>query len=940
MANSNDRTHALGNADESTILPQTARAEVGSAGSNAAPDELQRGATVGRYVVLQRVGQGAMGAVYAGYDPELDRKVALKVLRPDRDHHDLTHLHERLRQEARSLGKLAHPNVVAVHDTGEFAGRLFLAMEFVNAPTLREWLNTAPRTPQAILDVFVQAGRGLAAAHAAGVVHRDFKPDNVMVGQDGRVRVVDFGLAGTSDAPEADAAPRTNAAAQPLDPSLTQRGALLGTPRYMAPEQRQGERATPRSDQYSFCLALQEAMGQALPRSLQPILTRGLNDDASQRFAGMEALLKALTAEHTTRHRRRRVTAIVGLLLVVGTVILSQGLRESPCSGAERHLAGIWDKDLRERLRAAFAATQLPFADAAFAETTRVLDTYASRWVTAHGRVCAATSIHHEQSADMMDLKMQCLERRRNDLKALMDMLVGANAALVERAPSAVVNLAAVEDCERAEMLAAVTPRPTEPAQRAALDRFETQLQQVRAYELAGDSATGLRLAVEVDTASRDLDYAPLRAETLFRAGRASMGVHDFEAAQRYLEAAYAQADAGRVDDVRATVATDLIRLLGVLQQHHDVAQAWASRARAVLQRISASDELKVDLLAYEGDLAESMGNYQTAAAILAEVLKLRERLFGPRDRRVAAAHHNLANALNSLGKNEEAMTHHREAIAILTERVGSEHPDVATTLYGAANVLMEMRVKDEPLKLLEQALRIRARALGANHGLVADCKNSIGAYLDSVGQPTQALTYYHDALRIREAETPRNPDRIAMVLNNIGASYEALGDFAAAARSFEQALALRISVLGPNHPDVALIHFNLGSELAKLHRYREALAAHERALNIYQVALPAEHPYLAESRVAIGDILVELGRYREALARLEPARPYLDPNAAGPRATGDFAMARALWMTGGDRKHALALARAALDGFHADPAAKEQQAAIQAWLAARERTP
>ncbi len=218
-------------------------------------EALERGAAVGRYVILDRIGAGGMGVVYAAYDPELDRRVALKLLRTDRF---AAPGHLRLLREAKALARLTHPNVVAVHDAGTFGDQVFVAMELVEGETLRQWLEAGARSWREVLDRLLAAGRGLAAAHAAGLVHRDFKPENVLLGRDGRVRVVDFGLAkALADAAEEPAAPDSGGE---LASPLTEWGAVLGTPAYMAPEQIRGIAADARSDQFSFCVALYEAL--------------------------------------------------------------------------------------------------------------------------------------------------------------------------------------------------------------------------------------------------------------------------------------------------------------------------------------------------------------------------------------------------------------------------------------------------------------------------------------------------------------------------------------------------------------------------------------------------------------------------------------------------------------------------------------------------------
>ena len=204
---------------------------------------------IGRYLVERPIGAGAMGLVFRARDAELDRAVALKLLRRSLDSDDDERLEQRLLGEARALAKLAHPNVVAVFEVARHDGELYLVMELIEGPTLSAWLLAAARTTDEVLAMFAQAGRGLAAAHAAGIVHRDVKLDNVLVGADGRARITDFGLA-------------TGALAGPLpevhgdDIALTMTGALAGTPAYMAPEVLRGGDATPQSDQFGFAVAL------------------------------------------------------------------------------------------------------------------------------------------------------------------------------------------------------------------------------------------------------------------------------------------------------------------------------------------------------------------------------------------------------------------------------------------------------------------------------------------------------------------------------------------------------------------------------------------------------------------------------------------------------------------------------------------------------------
>jgi len=304
---------------------------------------LSIGDRVGRYLVLSAIGAGGMGVVFAAYDPQLDRKIALKLLRSglavsSKD------ARTRLRREAQAIAQLSHPNVVSVYDVGTTDdGDLYIAMEFVEGDTLTTWLRKYPRTWREIIDVFLQAARGLWSAHGVGLLHRDFKPDNVLVGGDGRVRVTDFGLARSVLAPDevAQAKPEMTA----LNIALTATGTVLGTPRYMPPEQMTGPDLDARSDQFSFCVALYEALygmhplrdgtsvsmlehgdkarpppeGLRIPAAIGRAVLRGLEGDRAKRFASMGALIDQLVPPPRRAPVRYAGFAIAAVVLVGGT---------------------------------------------------------------------------------------------------------------------------------------------------------------------------------------------------------------------------------------------------------------------------------------------------------------------------------------------------------------------------------------------------------------------------------------------------------------------------------------------------------------------------------------------------------------------------------------------------------------------------------------------
>jgi tRNA A-37 threonylcarbamoyl transferase component Bud32 len=392
-----------------TMRSHAETSAVSSADEDDAKD-LPSGTHVGRYVVEALIGRGAMGSVYAARDPDLDRKVAVKRLRADALSEAARHqMRARLLREAQAMARLSHPEVITVYDVGAFGDQLFVAMEFVEGETLRQWRAAQHRGYAEILGVYERAGSGLAAAHEAGLVHRDFKPDNVLVGRDGRVRVTDFGLARSVSHVDGTATPRPGGAESPeeggLTMTLTRTGTLLGTPAYMAPEQLRGGVADARSDVFSFCVALYEALygerpfaGSTVPAVrasiedgavrapplmtrvpawLRAVLLRGLRSAPEQRFASMRALLDGLRAAHAaSRWRMRLAIALAAGLLgtVAGVTVYARGAPD-----VARHEASTTRSSLAANAMAAGAPSHP--GDETIVEAIPALETSASIFV-------------------------------------------------------------------------------------------------------------------------------------------------------------------------------------------------------------------------------------------------------------------------------------------------------------------------------------------------------------------------------------------------------------------------------------------------------------------------------------------------------------------------------------------------------------------------------
>ncbi len=389
-----------------------------TASPNVPPTSEVIGTTLGRYRIEREIGAGGMGVVHAAFDPDLERRVALKVLRGSGS----DDLRQRLLREARAMARLAHPNVVVVHEVGSANGRDFVAMELIDGETLADWVRDRPRTIGEIMAAFIAAGRGLAAAHRAELVHRDFKPHNVLRSRDGRILVTDFGLARSTESAALATTVPLHARIESNAPSalsgLTQTGSLLGTPAYMAPEQWSGGKIGPATDQFAFCVALWEALAgkrpfsgltvdelraeiergpeqldvSKLPRRLRKILRRGLSRDPEARWPSMDALLAALV-----RSERRPYVALAiaggAMVAAIGIAAVAlHGDRAETCDLALRDPDIVWSKESRAS-----------FVTASSERTAKLFDADVAAWKQARVEACTAP-------ATVRHARLHCLD--------------------------------------------------------------------------------------------------------------------------------------------------------------------------------------------------------------------------------------------------------------------------------------------------------------------------------------------------------------------------------------------------------------------------------------------------------------------------------------------------------------------------------------------------
>jgi len=747
--------------------------------------ELARGARIGRYVVLERLGAGGMGVVYSAHDSELDRHVALKLLRGDAFSPALKEpLRERLRQEAQSMARLAHPHVVTVYDVGSFGEQIFISMELIDGVTLAQWLTAAPRRWPAIVAMLVQAGRGLAAAHAAGLVHRDFKPENVLIGADGRVRVSDFGLARASAG--SDEAVASTAAPESVQRTLT--GSLVGTPFYMAPEQYAGLTIDHRTDQFSFCVALSAAITGAhpfdgegleglaeavrhgrlraaprpdpMPGWVRRVLERGLAVDPQRRYPSMDALLAALA-----RNPRRRLALLAGasavlLALGLGGVLAYRQGTTAPallCKGAERKWEGVWDDARRRDIERVFAATGKAGAADSFARVRDRLDAYAHDWSRMHTEACEATRVRGDQPEELLQKRMVCLDARLRDVRALVGRFAAADGALVEKAPRTLAMLGDLDSCEDVQALASQVPLPARAEQRARVLEVRGQLSEVKATRVAVGAGKGRDEARVVVEAARAVGYRPLEAEALLELELSESERANFKAASEFLEQAIWAAEAGRADELQARALIRLMVVKRLAGASADVALAIAPRVTALLERMGGNEKIEGILHVVVAQLLLATDKYPEAKVEAEAGLRLVEKHHGAYDPVLAEACDALGAIAVDEGHLEQALAYFERSLTLRMKEYGPQHPQVVTSMRHLGNVLIKAGRPLEAIAMLAQTLVLLERTVDAKHPDIPDTMFHLGlAYLNTgeVEKGTEMFRRAVAAVDVAGAET------------------------------------------------------------------------------------------------------------------------------------------------------------------------------------------
>ena len=800
--------------------------------------DLQPGAILGRYVVVEKVGAGTGGTVYAAFDSHLGRKVALKVLRTTAEE-----LSGPLLREAQLIAALDHPNIVTVHDIGHSGGHTFIAMELVAGQDLAHFLRKHPpegsRWRQR-LKPWLLAGRGLAAAHRAGVIHGDFKPANVLLGEDGRVRVTDFGVGRLA---EGD---------QPSEDERNERpDSLWGTPLYMAPELFDGRPPDAKSDLYAYCASVYETLfgappaagddvdalvqakqtpptpqdDRGVPSRVLAVLQAGLAATPEQR-GDVAAVVTAL--ERAVRARRGRLVAGAAIVALVGVTwaAFALGGADERCTGAGERLAGVWDPSRRADAQAAFDASELAYAETAWRRFSTSVDQYAASWTAAFTEICeSAVSGEHEDT--LLDAKMSCMARRRAGLLALVNGVAGGDPGHVVKAGDAADRLEPVRGCVELEQEADDLRPPAALSEEVA--RIDELLVAVQTGLDLGDAEEAAEIAAEALTRAEAAGFRPLVARAQFGLGRARSSIGDYAEAAKFLEQSALGAEEVGDDETAGRAGLALMYVFTAGLDDAKAALAWAPHTEVALKRSRADPRMWAKFHDYRVFALRDQGRDKEAETALA--LSIEEWREVEADYAASYVTRREAQMAALRGDLEGAIDKQRVAVEQVDAVSGWPHPDAVGAASSLASYLDDAGQFDEALRWYERAVEGSRRALGPTHPTTGSLEANTATVLSNQGRHEEALDFYTRARETFAKSLGEDHPRYAGLLVNISATMGHLGRDADAAQWAEKALPTIIAHFGDDHRITAHLYQNLGSARLRSGDPRGAVSPLEKAL-------------------------------------------------------------------------------------------------------------
>lgn len=914
---------------------------VRSEGGKFDAETLSAGAAIGRYVVLERLGQGGMGVVYTAHDPQLQRVVAIKVLRASvASGKASTSSQARLLREAQAMAQVAHPNVVPVYDSGAFGSGIFIAMELVKGGTLDLWLKLKPRPWPEVLRVFIDAGRGLEAAHRKGLIHRDFKPANVLLGDDLRPRVTDFGLARATRSGSSTSSGELEAVSdeQPTGPislelPLTQAGAMMGSPGYMAPEQYDGADTSEATDQFSFCVSLYEALygarpfpgknlpelaastragvvppppkGTEVPAWLHRILVKGLSVKPEDRHRSMSVLLDALAHDPTLRRRRALWLGAAGLAVVAtlgGLGWWNVSTRSRACQGADALVSAVWNDTVKARSEAAFLATKVPYAKASWALTRDALDAWARDWSSARTEACLATRVRGEQTERQLLLRVECLDRRLTELSTLADAFGQADQGLVAGSGTAAAKLSSISSCANVKQLEDRRAPPPELEKDAK--GLADQIARGRALVAAG-RIEGARAELEsAATRTAELKLHALEADARESLGELLVLERKFAEARRQYEQAMRAAEVAGDDATAARVVAQLVSLVGWRLARPDEARTWAALASGIVQRIGGDLLTEARIEEGLGDAEWQDGNRARSLQAYRQSLQLYVKVQGEQSLDVARLRSSAGWVLTEQGELAAARKEIEASRLLREQLLGPGHPTLADTWNDLASLAVEQRDYDEAVRCERMAVQLSGVLVSRR--LAAE--TSLASMLVLAGQAAEGLALA-EALRA-QLDAEQAPAAWVEYGRARVHALTRLGRLKEAWNEGKTTLTEQERKLGKLHPEVAAFADVLGEAALALGHWQDAAELSERYLAMKATLGGADAPKTGETLLRSAVAHLALGKAMEAAPRAERALAALEKGKPDRRARAEArrVLAAALLKTAEDPQRAAAL--------------------------------
>lgn len=799
--------------------------------------KLEAGAQVGRYVILQELGRGAMGIAYSAYDVELDRKIALKVVPKRRG--------IGAQGEARAMARLDSPYVVNVYDVITLGEISILAMELVEGESLRTWLKKSPPFDQRF-ELFLQAGKGLWAAHRAGVVHCDFKPDNVLVSEDGRARVADFGLAR-------------------LNQDATQSG---GTPAYMAPEHRKRGKATVLSDQYAYCVSFAEALTgvrsaasqdnrpEGISQGLWSLLQRGSAKEASERFTSMGTLLDKLSSELSPEESRIPLwkwgagTALVASTAIAAVFLLMpEATAEIDCTQGAKTVAAVWPRPKRIVEAENTSARAISLRERV-GRLDKAASAFAVDWAQAHQNACEATYVRREQSESLLDRKMVCLNQRLASFDGFLSALDESSDEQYQRnALSGFDQLPAISDCVR-EDLQTGTQLPEDPTKRDAIKGEMTRL-----YALTGAQslklAEGLGTLSEMQDRVEDLSYGPLSAQFHFRFGVFLDNSGQYKESIEQLQKASEFASSSHEDELFSRILSVRMGVSGYRMGEVATGRVWAKVAEMAIVRADSPPMVRGGFYHNRGMLLLRAGEYSKARESLLTSIHWLKKVQRDSSRMMMSPLSAIGTTYYKQKQYDQATSYHEQAFELGTKALGVG-PWMATSINNLALVSWKAGRFDEAIEGFGQAHQI---------------------LIDAVGSTSPAP---------------------AMIQVNIAQVYLDMDEVDAADKELELAMPALEKILGANHPMMAEVFETRATVFVKRANYERALELQTRAIEL-QSPLGATNTALLNAKTRLGRIHCMATNFSKASAIWQWFDDEVPRSSDGKSFRTEVALARAV---------------------------------------------